>query len=41
MTSRVFRGFERLSSSFWRRIMACYSQGWNSPQISVCGSKIL
>jgi len=29
MTSRVFRGFERLSSSFWRRVMAICSQVWN------------
>ena len=41
MTSRVFREFERLSSSFWRRVMVSYSQRWNSPQISVFGSKIL
>jgi len=41
MTSQVFRGFEQLSSSFRRRVMASYSQGWNSPQISICGSKIL
>jgi len=41
MTSRVFRGFERVSCSFWRRVMASYSQMWNSPQISVLGSKIL
>jgi len=41
MTSRVFRGFERLSCSFWRQVMASYSQRWNSPQISVFGSKIL
>jgi len=41
MISRVFTGFERLSSSFWRRVMASYSQGSNSHQISVCGSKIL
>jgi len=39
MTSRVFRGFERLS--LWRQVMASYSQSWNSPQISVLGSKIL
>jgi len=31
MTSRVFRGFERLSCSFWWRVMASYSQRWNSP----------
>jgi len=41
MTSRVFRGFERLSCSFWRRVMASYSQRWNSPQISIFGSKSL
>ena len=41
MTSRVFRGFERLSSSYWRWVIASYSQGWNSPQISVCGRKLL
>jgi len=41
MTLQVFRGFERLFSSFWRRVMASFSQGWNSPQISVCGSKML
>jgi len=41
MTSRVFRGFERLSCSFWWRVMASYSQRWNSPLISFFGSKIL
>jgi len=41
MTSQIFKGFERLSSSFRRRVMSSYSQGWNSPQINVCGSKIL
>jgi len=33
MTSRVFRGFEQLSCSFWRRVMASYSHRWNSSQM--------
>jgi len=39
MTSRVFRGFERLSSSFWRLVMTSYSQGWNSPRLAFVGAK--
>jgi len=39
-TTRLFPGFEQLSSSICRRVMASYGHGCNAPRVSVCGSEV-